>query len=115
MPAVRVEAIIQAVGSVLAALVIAVGAWAAAGSFQPQFIQWGNNVASLQHLVMVAELSDPPGCSVLVSITPDIVEDSPDGPRARLSGQIVNEAVCEQIRRALANYTVGVRPQPVDR
>lgn len=117
MPTGRVEAIIQALGSVLAALVIAVGAWAAARSFQPEFIRWGNNVASLEHLVLVGDRDDGSGCSVLFSFTVPIEVETPDGPPMTiLSGQPVDDDFeCEEIRRALAAYAVDARPRPTDR
>ena len=107
----KAAAVIQAVGTILAAIFIAGGAWAAAQSFQPKFVRWGNNVANIEHLILVGQQDDGSGCSVILSTALVRVIEMPEGPpRTRLSGHTVNnDFECEAIRRALGKYTIDGR------
>ena len=58
----KAEAIVQAGGAIGAAFVIALGAWAVAQSFEPEFVRWGNNVANIEHLILLGEQDDGSGC-----------------------------------------------------
>ena len=106
----KADAMIQASGSIVAALVIAWGAGSAARSFQPKFVRWGNNVANIEHVILVGQQDDGSGCSVILSTTLLRVTETPEGPRTGLSGHTVdNEFECEAIRRALGEYTIDGR------
>ncbi len=104
----KADAIIHAVGTIGAAIVITWGALTAAGSFEPKFVRWGNNVANIEHLILVGEQDDGSGCSVILSTTVARVYETPEGTvRTGLSGHTVeNDFECEAIRRALQKYTI---------
>ena len=104
------DAVIHACGTVVAAAVIAAGALLAAGSFEPKFIRWGNNVANIEHIILVGEQDDGSGCSVILSTTVARVFETPTGTRTGLSGHTVeNDFECEAIRRAVRKYTIDGR------
>ena len=87
---------------------IAWGALTAAGSFEPKFVRWGNNVANIEHLILVGEQDDGSGCSVILSTTVPRVFETPEGEiKTALSGHTVeNDFDCEAIRRAVQDYTI---------
>ena len=106
----KAAAVIQAGGTVVAAIVLAVGAWAAARTLEPKFIRWGNNVANIEHLILVGEQDDGSGCSVILTTTVPRVYETPKGTRTGLSGHSVdNDFECEAIRRAVREYTIDGR------
>lgn len=110
------EAIIQAVGAVLAALIVTGAAMLAARSFEPLFVRWGHSVARLDFLILLAEQDDGSGCSVLLSTTVPLRVGPPDSGRYQYSGQTVDDDdECEAIRRVLAPYTVDTREGSVPR
>ena len=110
---VRADAIIQAGGTIGAAIVITLGAWGAAllaaQVFDPRFVRWGDNVANIEHIILISELDDGgPGCSVILTTTVQRVFETSDGRiRAGMSGHTVDSnAECERIRTALQEYTI---------
>ena len=112
MAPLKAEAIVQAVGTIGAAIVIAVGAWTTAQSFQPKFVRWGDNLANIEHLILVGEQDDGSGCSVILSTTLVREFETPEGPRTGLSGHSVDDDVeCETIRRAVQDYTIDARSE----
>ena len=104
------EAFIQALGAILAALILAGAAALAARSFDPLFVRWGNNVAKLDFLILLAEQDDGAGCSAILSTTVPLPVGPPDAGRYQYSGQAVDDDdECEAIRRVLAPHTVDTR------
>lgn len=95
---------------------IALGAWAVAQSFEPEFVRWGNNVANIEHLILLGEQDDGSGCSVILSTTIMRLFDTPEGPKTGLSGHTVgNDFECEAIRRPLQQYTIDARETILER
>ena len=110
------DAVIHACGSVVAAAVIAAGALLAAGSFQPKFVRWGNNVANIEHIILVGEQDDGSGCSVILSTTVARVFETPTGTRTGLSGHTVDsDFECEAIRRAVGKYAIDARQEAAEK
>ena len=104
------EAFIQAVGAVVAALIVTGAAVLAARSFEPLFVRWGNSVARLDSLILLAEQDDGSGCSVILSTTVPLRVGPPDSGRYQYSGHTVDDDdECEAIRRVLAPHTVDTR------
>ena len=87
---------------------IVLGALSAAGSFEPKFVRWGNNVANIEHLILIGEQDDGSGCSVILSTTVPRLFETPEGEtKTALSGHTVdNDFECEAIRRAVQEYTI---------
>ena len=112
----KADALIQAGGTIVAAIVLTVGALLAAASFQPKFVRWGNFVANIEHLILVGEQDDGSGCSVILTTTVQRVFETSDGTiRTGLAGHTVeSDAECEAIRRAVQAYTIDARSQSDD-
>ena len=111
----RADAIIQAGGTIGAAIVIALGAWVAtilaAELFEPKFVRWGNYVANIEHIILIGEQDDRSGCSVILTTTVQRVFETSDGRiRTGMSGHTVDsDAECEAIRTAVQEYTIDAR------
>lgn len=109
MPPGSTEALIQAVGAIVAAMIVAGAAILAAQSFEPLFVRWGNSVARLDYLILLAEQDDGSGCSAILATTVPLRVGPPDSGRYQYSGHTVDDDECEAIRRVLAPHTVDTR------
>ena len=95
---------------------IALGEWVVAQSFEPKSVRWGNNVANMEHLILVGQQDDASGCSVILTTTVPRLHETSEGPKTGLSGHTVdNDFECEAIRRALHEYTIDAREKIVER
>ena len=109
--------VIQAVGSVLAAAIIAWGAVEAAARFDPKFVRVGDHVINIDHLVEIAQHDDGDGCTIIISISGSRFSDSLDGLSfaQHFAGHDVDRVSCEVLRDALNSYSIDGRPLFVPR
>ena len=108
--------VIQAVGSVIAAVIIAYGAYSAAGRFEPRFVRVGGHVVNIQHLVEVGQNDVGDGCKIIISNSGSRFVDSPDGSFTQyFAGHDVDGTSCDVLRKALSDYAIDGRPFVVPR
>lgn len=91
---------ITAIGSVVAACIIAAGAYRAASVFQPSFVRVENAVFNMHHLVEI--LDTPSGCDVIMASSAAVVTDAEQS-----SARSLDFAGCQSLRRAVEAYTVS--------
>ena len=96
----RYDPWITAVGSVVAACIIAFGAYWAASVFQPSFVRLENAVFNMHHLVEI--LDTPSGCDVIMANSAAVVTE--DEQRFTHS---LDFAGCQSLRRAVEPHTVS--------
>lgn len=103
----RLAAVVQALGAVVAALILGFGAIHVADRFEPRFVRWGNHVANIDQVVFIGQQDDGTGCSVILTTSVVRLYDTPDGPRTGLSGHSVDDdSDCERLRAAVRDYTL---------
>ena len=105
--------LIQAAGSVVAALIITFGAFRAARTFEPRFVRVGEHVINIEHLVEVAQDDDGDGCQIIISISESFVAGTPEQFTQNFAGHDVDETTCQMLRGVLDEYTVDGRPSGV--
>ena len=91
---------IAAVGSVVAACIIASGAYCAASVFQPSFVRLENAVFNMHHLVEILDTQS--GCDVIMANSAAVATD-----HEQRFAHSLDFAGCQSLRRAVEPHTVS--------